>query len=1334
MEKFQVPGGPLLTWPDGTAPDVISEEIKTATEAAQAQAPLPEGGESYDPANPSEGLPVAPENLVTETDQSVSPVPEKRGIVPDVARSAIDGLRDGAESTLQLLSKDIPLAAADGLRSVLGMEELPTPTNKLPSLPDFKGGPDTTAGEITREVTRFAGGMVGGGAVLKAAGWGTGVLPFVRSIAQGAIADFTVIAEGEKRLSDFIETTFPDLSNPLTAYLKSDPDDSWAEARFKNVLEGGILGGAAEIVFRTAKLAKKGLMSGVEERRQELAEEAAKLLDDEAVVAGGGVLPKVADSVVGEGNALQRAGMVTDGPTFGADLPRVDLGTPAPSAERLPNEPFVVFDITKPSGAEGVFPTKEAAENFIKARPNAADLDVGSPRDVEGFNHDPDETLEAAMRRLGTLLDQPKRANDEFDIADEIKAVGPRDIINVSDEAATAEGRVKQPGVSIPDEAVARVRGAVAEFEEGMPSTPLHPDADVAARAAKAGMTFKDIEHLRTNFDAAKEGKIDWNTAVGEFPFNAMRLTGPDDAKAVIKILVDELNPYFPADFKAVQSHQEVIDLAEMLGTRPATVLANMRAVAGTAEIMPAMLIATKGFVQGMANAIPELSRKVLNGNLSIDEFKAYFGTFATTVLDLKSVQKMGARMTSAGNIDVVAQTVDIDAIIKEGVKLGYAPDAVLKVLSKIDQPSWLLKGFNAIFDGKWWDRINEYRINAMLSNPKTHLVNMVSNTAMSLLKPLEEAAGSIALGDVRGASGAIGRYYGMGTALLDSLKTARRAWLDGDNILDTTARIDDRILDGRGTPKAIEGMAGTAIRTPSRFLMAEDEFFKQINYRARLRELAHNDAGSRGLTGDSYKNHVAEFMENGFDAHGRATNAQAVAYAQELTFTSSLASNPARQTVGAWIQKGGNIGAVRFILPFQRTPVNLFRQSWQRTPGIGLFQHQMRLAWQSGDQNLRAAVIGKQVTGMALLGTAGFLASEGLLTGGGPRDPFLRQAQETAGWKPYSVKIGGDWYSFERLDPIGMTLGMMADWFEVAEQLSDTQAEDVTGGMLLAFMSALGDGDTESLGLLAKGVGSGFLATSKNLTSKTYLRGLTDFLEAISSGESYQGDKLWDSVVQSFVPNILRATNLDENLREMRGALDGIIANTPGLSDTLPPKFDFMGQPRLKRGSYGDRVWNPISKVTPSTDPLALELARLKHPFSPVQDKRGNVEVWQFRNKEGKDAYVRWNELIANPGGNTPGLQDRLRTLIASEPYKKLTDDVSYQGDRVYTGSRVTLIQSLINDHRELAFALLSRESFVNDKGASLKDTLIADEVGRGIAQRDPKKSRDIISTILNP
>ena len=151
----------------------------------------------------------------------------------------------------------------------------------------------------------------------------------------------------------------------------------------------------------------------------------------------------------------------------------------------------------------------------------------------------------------------------------------------------------------------------------------------------------------------------------------------------------------------------------------------------------------------------------------------------------------------------------------------------------------------------KTWDVANEIWINALLSNPKTHLINMTSNLFNMFIRPLEKTVGSFSgyLGNTAKAKAireegkrALSSYVSMGRYLKDAVKYAGLALKKEDGILTSRNKLDTprksiqkrKIVDGvEVEDDSLIGttinIAGKIVRMPSRALTAEDEFFKQI-------------------------------------------------------------------------------------------------------------------------------------------------------------------------------------------------------------------------------------------------------------------------------------------------------------------------------------------------------------------------------------------------------------------------------------------------------------------------------------------------------------------------
>lgn len=123
--------------------------------------------------------------------------------------------------------------------------------------------PHTTAGALTRGATQFLVGYLTAYRVIKPV---TKIGNLAKGMIAGVIADSTVMNPNEERLSNFIHEYLP-FKIPIIEYLQAKPDDSEAEGRLKNAIEGLMIGVVVEPFIRSLRLLKyarvKALISDV---------------------------------------------------------------------------------------------------------------------------------------------------------------------------------------------------------------------------------------------------------------------------------------------------------------------------------------------------------------------------------------------------------------------------------------------------------------------------------------------------------------------------------------------------------------------------------------------------------------------------------------------------------------------------------------------------------------------------------------------------------------------------------------------------------------------------------------------------------------------------------------------------------------------------------------------------------------------------------------------------------------------------------------------------------------------------------------------------------------
>lgn len=573
------------------------------------------------------------------------------------------------------------------------------------------------------------------------------------------------------------------------------------------------------------------------------------------------------------------------------------------------------------------------------------------------------------------------------------------------------------------------------------------------------------------------------------------------------------------------------------------------------------------------------------------------------------------------------------------------------------------------------------FRANMMLSGPKTQVVNFVNNVLTAFQVPAEHFFAGVGRGAVTGdwdlARNGADLFVGNFLMLGDALRAARKALKDGRAILDPDHLTIEDVLDPlrpsfeeEGAESVFKRFLGSAINAPSRVLMTTDELFKQMSYRSSVRAQslreAREAARARGLKGDELRAFLAQRVEEDLDMatdlRGGATNPLALQHARYATFTNDLESG-----IGKSLQDMANEHPlIRLIFPFVRTPVNIFRFAWQRTPVLGAFQKQMRADWSAGGER-RAIFLARQAAGTVMYSAAASLAAGRMITGGGPKNPDIRKQWIEAGNQPYSLRVGDKWYPYRRMEPLATPLSIIADLVEMSGELGDVDAGDAVNVSIAAMMSSV--------------------------SSKTFLLGMTEFFDAAASGEGWRVERLTTSLAGSFLPNLMRQTNPDPVWRETRGFVDELAARTYGWSETLEPRRNLFGEVMVKPPGYFGRTFNPFASMDPPSDAVANELLTLGEamPMPPEKLQEYGIDLTDrtaWDNGTGQSPYDRMMELMGKPH-HGKSLREALTDRVQSEAWQTASS-----GTTAFPGGKKLMIaREVIQAYHERAFSSMLKE-----------------------------------------
>lgn len=566
-------------------------------------------------------------------------------------------------------------------------------------------------------------------------------------------------------------------------------------------------------------------------------------------------------------------------------------------------------------------------------------------------------------------------------------------------------------------------------------------------------------------------------------------------------------------------------------------------------------------------------------------------------------------------------------------------------------------------------DALYEFYVNLLLT-PASHAANLTSNSLMAMWAPVERAVagaqpGPIALGEAAGMLRAIPEGF------LDGLRAIRDyGWNNREmgkvDITRAPAIASERFgLDGTLVGKVVDYL-GAGVRINTTLLGMEDAFFKGLNFRMELKAQAIREAHAQGLKGDAFRAKVAEV-----EAHPElypAIYERANQFKLVQTFQDEMGP------VGDAIQYARQrIPGARGIVPFLRTPNRIAYWATQRTPGVNL---PFIVAGQLGSDLMaggaaRQLAVAKISTGAAATSAIAYYAMNGLITGSGPKDPELLRAKKQAGWQPNSIRVGDTYYAYSRLDPFGLMVGMVADTVDIIGQLPEPHADELGLALALAF--------------------------SSNFVSKSYLQGLSNFIETVADPRA-NAHAYAKNLARGIVPGVLRAAErtLDPALRDAQTLLESMQANVPGWSNDLPPQRNLAGQVVNAPAGWGPDWLSPVSVSQVTTDPVAKEIERLrmrvsmppraifgtKPPLFEMEAPRASAGV-ALTPKE-YDHFVRLagNELKVNG----KGMWDTLGGLITSDSYRRMSEGPE--------GGKAEAIRTVIMAYREAAKAQLLNDA----------------------------------------
>mgnify|MGYP003978070049 FL=1 len=552
-------------------------------------------------------------------------------------------------------------------------------------------------------------------------------------------------------------------------------------------------------------------------------------------------------------------------------------------------------------------------------------------------------------------------------------------------------------------------------------------------------------------------------------------------------------------------------------------------------------------------------------------------------------------------------------------------------MIASLDTPQARAQFFEDLQGPSGLHMIQELWLNGLLSGPKTHLINMSSNTLANLNEFVLEKFVAATISSVRRApmdekvfhGEVIASLSGMRDTLTESIRLSKMVWKNRKN----TKAIEEELAKGgvsqrvklegfrepaatvenlnkmlRRNQRALHGkeaalsditegtfmarMLDGAFQLYRNFggaaLMTADAFFKSMAYRMQIRSSAYRKGKAKGL-----ENHeLSEFILKQIQKPDPSIRMEAQDMAEYLTFTKALGKRG--KAVQMAIEANPEL---RFALPFVRTPLNLNKYTFERLPVLNGFVKESREAFTNAAKPdataahrlVRDKHLARLATGSMVATWAYNLAENHMITGSGPVGSQAKQARDVlraANIQENSIVVKDDqgkthFYQISRFDGFGTIMGLVTD--------------------LHAFSRDV-DEDTWEQGSLALSI-----AISRQLLSKTWATNARQVFDGVLAPESNNG-QYWKNLFGSVVPRLVvdMGNFIDPTVLETRTYFDQIKKGLPKKSGEQ--KLDLLAEPINKDASiYG--FLSPIKHKVKTDDPLKLELVKIGLPLNTVDN-----------------------------------------------------------------------------------------------------------------------------------
>jgi len=800
--------------------------------------------------------------------------------------------------------------------------------------------------------------------------------------------------------------------------------------------------------------------------------------------------------------------------------------------------------------------------------------------------------------------------------------------------------------------------------------------------------------------------------------FNINKIDNEKDIAEYIELISQKYAKQFNYRKRGIKTNKATQRLADTLNKNPEDLAATLLNLKRGETLNAEYILAARELIVSGMNKLDDLARIAAKGDEDqILKFRQHMALMSQLLKVVKGVQTETARALQQFKIPTrnkAYTNIDLDKLNTDDLYVKLGGDSQKNVAKlyldtkNTREALQFTEGAGLIANvAKASDSIAEIFLNAILSNPITHIKNTGGNWLTQGIVAYERRIAAKTYGgkDINGIAEFedIAKAYGkhmasieMSAAIARSLKGksaiqkpgAFFQGLEGLRSDVTGSKVEIRqgaftannfnAKKGTFTANTVDaaGKLLTLNRIPTRMLTAADTYFKNLEYRSELYAQAYRDTVKRIRLGELDLDNASAYLADAIVNPSEASVKAAYDAAHYVTYQTRLNTKSDHiSKLGAGLQhiknKSGWFSWLsNYYLPFVQTPTNIATFVSERTPGLNLLLKSFYEDIAAGGARKQLALTKLKVGSQFYIATAPFGAL-GYNYGSGPNLKLKGKGtlKQTLGYQDKTIQLPiGDkmlQIKYEGGDPFAMMFAQSADLGRLGLDIYRDPTE-------WKKYTALAIGMTLSFG--------------ENLINSIYLQGANQIFDDIQLFKyGMKNDKFGETTLQwgkqvgaKFIPGsgFLKGTSkllgINDNYKKIALEFDELLKRNL-YENGLKRDYDLRGRPIQKYGYFTTR---------PKQDALDIELESVNPTITPFSRKI-NVSLGPKGVKEVFPVTLESDELSFLKFSSGKISDFRLNNLIKKPEYKNAPAWLKGQ-----------LIEKEVQESRKIA-----RQQLIQDK-----------------------------------